>query len=147
MKNSEYLIVHKSILPTYFEQIILTRELINDKKYSVSEACKENGISRSTYYKYKDYIFRPNKDTGTKALFVLNALDIKGILSSILQVVYAQHGNIISINQDSPIDGTAHITISIDVCELEVSIEELKKAIEKIDGIKSVDIMGVEWWL
>ena len=29
MKNSEYLIVHKSILPSYYEQIILTRELIN----------------------------------------------------------------------------------------------------------------------
>lgn len=144
MKNSEYFIVHKSILPAYFEEIILTRELITDKKYSVSDACKQTGISRSTYYKYKDYIFRPNKNSGTKALFVLKTLDIKGILSSILQVVYAKHGNIISINQDSPIDGTAHITISIDVSELDYSIEELKNDIEKIEGIKSVDIMGVE---
>ncbi|MBQ8292750.1 MAG: ACT domain-containing protein [Bacilli bacterium] len=144
MKNNEYYIVHKSILPSYFEQIILTRELINDKKYSVSDACKESGISRSTYYKYKDYIFRPNKDSGTKALFVLKTFDVKGILSSILQVVYASHGNIISINQDSPIDGTAHISISIDVSEMDSSVEELKMTIEKLDGIKSVDIMGVE---
>lgn len=144
MKNNEYFIVHKSILPTYFEQVILTRELINDKKYSVSEACKVSGISRSTYYKYKDYIFRPNKDSGAKALFVLKTRDIKGILSTILQVVYTKHGNIISINQDSPIDGTACITISIDVGELTSSIAELKGDIEKIEGIQSVDIMGVE---
>lgn len=144
MKNNEYLIVHKSILPSYFEQIILTRELINDKKYSVSDACKESGISRSTYYKYKDYIFRPNKATGTKAVFDIKTLDVKGILSSILQVVYAKHGNIISINQDTPIDGTAHISISIDICELDATIEELKNVIEEIDGIKSVDIVGVE---
>lgn len=144
MKNNEYLIVHKSILPEYYEDIILTRELINDQKYSVSDACKETGISRSTYYKYKDYIFRPNKSTGTKALFGIKTVDIKGILSIILQVVYESHGNIISINQDSPIDGTAHITISIDVSELESSIEVLKENIEKIEGIKSVDIMGVE---
>ena len=144
MKNNEYLIVHKSILPEYFDQIILTRELINDQKYSVSDACKETGISRSTYYKYKDYIFRPNKTSGTKALFGIKTLDIKGILSVILQVVYESHGNIISINQDSPIDGTAHITISIDVSELDSSIEILRQNIEKIDGIKSVDIMGVE---
>lgn len=144
MKNNEYLIVHKSILPEYFDQIILTRELINDQKYSVSDACKETGISRSTYYKYKDYIFRPNKASGTKALFGIKTLDIKGILSVILQVVYESHGNIISINQDSPIDGTAHITISIDVSEIDSSIEILRQNIEKIDGIKSVDIMGVE---
>ena len=58
MKNNDYYIIHKSILPTYYEDIIKTRELINDLKISVSDACKANGISRSTYYKYKDYIFR-----------------------------------------------------------------------------------------
>jgi chorismate mutase len=144
MKNNEYFIVHKSILPDYYELIIQAREMINDKKYSISDACKLLNISRSTYYKYKDYIFRPNKSSGTKALFGIKTIDVKGILSVILQVVYESHGNIISINQDSPIDGTAHITISIDVCELDSSIEVLKGNIEKIEGIKSVDIMGVE---
>ena len=59
-------------------------------------------------------------------------------------MVYESHGNIISINQDTPIDGTAHINIVIDVSELASSIEVLKENIEKIEGIKSVDIMGVE---
>ena len=144
MKSNEYYIVHKSILPTYFDQVINTREQINDKKISVSDACKANGISRSTYYKYKDYIFRTNKTTGNKALFVIKTLDEKGILSAILQVVSLKHGNIISINQDSPIAGSAHINISIDVSELESSLEDLKVNIEALEGIKTVDIMGVE---
>lgn len=144
MKNNDYYIIHKSILPTYYEDIIKTRELINDLKISVSDACKANGISRSTYYKYKDYIFRTNKTTGNKALFVIKTLDEKGVLSAILQVVSSMHGNIISINQDSPIAGSAHITISIDISELEKNIEDLKQGIETLDGIKSVDIMGVE---
>ena len=144
MQNNDYYIIHKSILPTYYEDIIKTRELINDLKISVSDACKANGISRSTYYKYKDYIFRTNKTTGNKALFVIKTLDEKGVLSAILQVVSSMHGNIISINQDSPIAGSAHITISIDISELEKNIDDLKKGIEALDGIKSVDIMGVE---
>lgn len=144
MKSNEYYIVHNSILPTYFDQVIKTREQINDKKISVSDACKANGISRSTYYKYKDYIFRTNKTTGNKALFVIKTLDEKGILSAILQVVSLKHGNIISINQDSPIAGSAHINISIDVSELESSLEDLKVDIEALEGIKTVDIMGVE---
>ena len=74
MKSNEYFIVHKSVLPEYFEQVIKARELINDKNYSISDACKEQNISRSTYYKYKDYIFRPSKDSGNKAIFVVKTI-------------------------------------------------------------------------
>lgn len=144
MKSNEYFIVHKSVLPEYFEQVIKARELINDKNYSISDACKEQNISRSTYYKYKDYIFRPSKDSGNKAIFVVKTIDEKGILSSMLSIVYERVGNIISINQDTPLDGTAYITVSIDVSELNCSIEKLKEDLSNINGVKSVDIMGVE---
>lgn len=144
MKSNEYLIVHKSILPEYFEQVIQARELINDKNFSVSDACKQLNISRSTYYKYKDYIFRPSKNSGNKAIFVLKTIDEKGILSQILKVIYDKQGNIISINQDTPLDGTAYITLAIDVSELNSSIEQLKETMNTINGVKSVDIMGVE---
>ncbi len=144
MKSNEYFIVHKSILPEYFEQVIKARELINDKNYSISDACKLLNISRSTYYKYKDYIFSPSKDSGNKAIFVIKTIDEKGILSAILSIVYDKLGNIISINQDMPLDETAYITLSIDVSDLNCSIEELKDDLSKIAGVKSVDIMGVE---
>ena len=144
MKSNEYFIVHKSILPEYFEQVIKARELINDKKYSISDACKALNISRSTFYKYKDYIFRPSKDSGNKAIFVIKTIDEKGVLSTILSVVYEKLGNIISINQDKPLDETAYITLSIDVSELNCSIDKLKEDLSLINGVKSVDIMGVE---
>ena len=144
MKSNEYLIVHKSILPEYFEQVIQARELINDKNFSVSDACKQLNISRSTYYKYKDYIFRPSKDSGNKAIFVIKTIDEKGVLSSILSVVYENLGNVISINQDKPLDETAYITLSIDISELNCLIDDLKQSLTIINGVKSVDIMGVE---
>jgi chorismate mutase len=144
MKSNEYLIVHKSILPEYFEQVIQARELINDKNFSVSDACKQLNISRTTYYKYIDYIFRPSKNSGHKAIFVLKTIDEKGMLSQILKVIYDKQGNIISINQDTPLDGTAYITLAIDVSDLNSSIEQLKETMTTINGVKSVDIMGVE---
>ena len=36
MKSNEYLIVHKSILPEYFEQVIQARELINGNSISIN---------------------------------------------------------------------------------------------------------------
>lgn len=144
MKNNEYLIVHKSILPDFFDQVIEARELINAKKMSVSDACKSINISRSTYYKYKDFIFRPAKDSGSKVIFDIKTFDEKGILSAILQVISLNNGNVISINQDKPIDGNAHITMAINVTDLNVSIEDLKNGIGELTGVKTIDIMGVE---
>ena len=144
MKNSEYYIVHQSILPEYFEQVIRVRELINDKGYSVSDACKSENISRSTYYKYKDYIFRTGKNSGTKASYSIKTADEKGTLSNILQLVYNLGGNIISINQSTPIDQSAYINIAIDVSELNNTIEELTELIKQLPSVKAVDIIGVE---
>ena len=140
MKNNEYLIVHKSILPEYFDQVINARELIVERDYSVTEACKLNNISRSTYYKYKDYIFNLNKDSSNKILFNIKTIDEKGILSSILKVITESNGNVITINQDHPIDGSAIINVLIDTNDLSISIDELKNKINIIKGVKSIDI-------
>lgn len=140
MKNNEYLIVHKSILPNYFEQVIAAREMIVQKNYSVTEACKIQKLSRSTYYKYKDYIFKINKDSNNKILFNIKSIDEKGILSSILKEITDVSGNVITINQDYPIDGRADISIAIDTTDLTVLIDDLKEKIGNIIGVKSIDI-------
>ena len=60
-----YLIVHKSILPDYYEKVLQARKLMDSGKVrEVSQAVKQVGISRSTYYKYKDYIFEPSDAAG-----------------------------------------------------------------------------------
>ena len=71
---SDYLIVHKSILPEYFEKVLECRRLMESGKVrEVSQAVRQVGISRSTYYKYKDYIFEPTDLTGSrKAVFSMH---------------------------------------------------------------------------
>ena len=52
---SKYLLVDKAILPAYYEKVIEAKALLSSGRVKdVSEAVKEVGISRSTYYKYKD---------------------------------------------------------------------------------------------
>ena len=64
---SSYLIVHKSILPDYYEKVLECRRLMESGKVrEVSQAVKQVGISRSTYYKYKDFIFEPSDLTGSR---------------------------------------------------------------------------------
>ena len=55
--GSKYLVVDKSILPGYYEKVVEARKLLESGKVKdVSQAAKQVGISRSTYYKYRDYV-------------------------------------------------------------------------------------------
>ena len=141
MMNNKYLLVDKKILPSCYEKVIEARALLSSGKIKdVSEAAKQVGISRSTYYKYKDYVFKFNKENINKVLFSINTIDEKGVLSSILKVISECSGNIITINQEHPVDGSASIAIAIDVVELNVTIEEFKEKIKNISGVKQVSL-------
>lgn len=140
MKSNEYLIVHKSLLPDYLDQVIAARELINEKNYSITEACKLQNISRTTYYKYKDYVYKFNKENINKVLLNINTIDEKGVLSSILKLISECNGNIITINQEHPVDSSAFISIAIDVIDLNITIDELKERISMIHGVKAVNL-------
>ena len=140
MKSNEYLIVHKSLLPDYLDQVIVARELIEDKNYSITEACKLQNISRTTYYKYKDYVFKFTKDNINKVLLNINTYDEKGVLSSILKIISECNGNIITINQEHPVDSSAFISIAVDVVDLNISVDELKEKISLLSGVKAVNL-------
>ena len=65
--QSNYLIVDRRILPDYYEKVVQARDMLREGRVKeVSEAVKLVGISRSTYYKYKDYIFAPSNETACK---------------------------------------------------------------------------------
>ncbi|MDD3171178.1 MAG: ACT domain-containing protein [Bacilli bacterium] len=142
--KDDYLIVHKSILPEYFNEVINARNLITDKSYSVSDACKMVGISRNTYYKYKDFVFVPALDQGKKGIFAFRLDHKKGVLSNILNFVASSGGNILAINQEMPIHGSAYVTITVDCLDLELTIEEFIEKLKKIIGVSSVDLIALE---
>ena len=140
----EYFLVHKRILPDYFALVIECRELIEGAKMSVSDACKKVNISRSTYYKYKDFVFTQKQSIHQTAIIAIRMDDQKGLLGTVLSVISNRHGNIITLNQDMPINQVAYITISISIAELTISISELIKEITIIEGVKLVELLAIE---
>ena len=97
--KSDYLIVHKEFLPDYFEKVVAARELLRRGKIrEVSEAARTVGISRSTYYKYKDYVFMPSEGNACKkAVISLILSHEKGILSRVLNMMSALGANIVKV--------------------------------------------------
>lgn len=142
MRN-DYLIIHKSILPDFYVLVVKARELIENEACSVSAACLQVGISRSTYYKYKDYIFNSTREFGRKAIFAFKTFDKKGVLSNILNVVNETEGSVIAINQGIPIKDSAYITLTLDLTEFSEPIDEMLVKFKKIKYVKSVNILAI----
>ncbi|HHZ02029.1 MAG TPA: ACT domain-containing protein [Tissierellia bacterium] len=144
MKN--YLIVSKKILPDVYEKVIEARNLINQGKVKgISEAVKIVGISRSTYYKYKDYVFSPDENSiGRKAVISMMLKHEKGVLSAVLNHLSQVHANILTINQSIPINGKASVSISLDVSDISKPVDEIIAEMKKIYGVSSVKLLSVE---
>ena len=143
---SEYLLVDKSILPSYYEKVIEAKHLISSgSAKDVSEAVKAVGISRSTYYKYKDYVFSISSDTGARRAVVSMSLSHKaGLLSEVLNCLSQQGANILTITQNLPINHRAHVVISIDVSQVRNDTDTLCRTIGIIDGVSSVKLIAIE---
>lgn len=142
---NKYYIVSKEILPDYYDKVIEAKNLIESKKVKgVSEAVKEVGISRSTYYKYKDYIFVPSDTLGRKATLSFVLEHHKGVLSNILNIIADYNGNILTINQDIPINNNAILTITLDAVELSLPIDDLLTHLAQLKGVASVKLIAIE---
>ena len=142
----QYLIIHKSILPEYYEKVIEARRLIETGKIKdVSQAVKQVGISRSTYYKYKDFILEPTEISGgRKAVLSMMLNHEQGILSALLQSITESRANVLTITQSLPIRDRASVTISLDVSEVDGSMEDFVAKLSEVPGVEQVRVLAVE---
>ena len=142
----DYLLVHKSILPDYFDKVLEAKELVDEGKVkNVNEAASRCGISRSTYYKYRDYILRTsNLQTGRKAVLGMLLTHEAGVLSSVLQTISNTGASVLTITQSLPIHGRASVTISLDVGTLSGTINSLIQRISGQKGVENPRLIAVE---
>lgn len=137
-------VVRKEALPSVLIKTIHVKELLETKKASsISEAIEKAGISRGAYYKYKDLIM-PFYDMQSekKVTFLMVLEDVKGVLSKILNIMAKYNVNVITINQNVPINNVANVTITVDTFDLKIKIEDLIKKIAATEGVKKVDIIS-----
>lgn len=141
-----YLLIHKDILPDYYEKVLAVRRMLeNGKEKDVSHAAKLAGISRSTYYKYKDYILEPTElDSGRKAVLSMLLDHEPGVLSTLLTRISEKGGSVLTINQNMPIHGKASVTIGLDVSEMNAGTDELVEAVASVPGVDNARLVAIE---
>ena len=141
-----YLLIHKDILPDYYEKVLAVRRMLeNGKEKDVSHAVKLAGISRSTYYKYKDYILEPTElDSGRKAVLSMLLADEPGVLSAMLNRLSDLGANILTITQSLPVHRKASVTLSLDVSNLQEPSSGMFTKLETCPGVEQVRLIALE---
>lgn len=143
---SKYYVVSDDILPDVLEQVMQARILLQSGKAKrISEAVKMVGISRGTYYKYKDAVFSFNAEqSNRKAIISMILRNEKGTLSKVLSLVSVKQVNVLAINQTIPINGIANVALTLDISDLEISIQSLVSLIEAMPMVEKADLVAVE---
>lgn len=141
-----YLIVERSALPDYFIKVVEARRLLESGACAqVSDAVREVGISRSTYYKYKDKIMEPSQlNIGRKASLMLTLSHEAGMLSRVLNAVSAFGANILTITQSLPVHGKASIMLTLDIAQMQESAEHMIETLQEVKGVEKVRLLAVE---
>ncbi len=134
---ASYFVVKQKAVPEVLLKVVEAKRLLESEKVlTVQEAVDAVGISRSSFYKYKDDIFQFHDNSQGKTLTLSFQMDDEpGLLSDVLKIVAEYHANILTIHQSIPIDGVASLSLSIQVLQ---NTGDVSRMLEKMEGQKGV---------
>lgn len=146
MEDEKYYVIKKKAVPEVLLKVLEVQKLLDTRQaVSVMEAAENVGISRSSYYKYKDDIFPfYAKEKGKNITFVIEIKDQPGVMVSILEVFARYHANILTIHQSIPVNGIASLTLSVEVLSDTGDISQMVETIEQQQGIHYLKILARE---
>lgn len=146
MREDRFYIVNEKVLPEIFLKVIKVKELLyTGQVKDITEGVREVGISRSAYYKYKDYVYPMSEGVNSKKLTIYVSMNHEaGALSKVLDEVADAKGNILTINQDIPVNMTCYVTATIDISNMDIRVNELIERVTNIPKVKSVKVLAME---
>ena len=141
LKKDKFYLVQEDILPEAIKKTIKVKEILKlGEAKTINEAVERMDLSRSAYYKYKDYVFPFYEIAQGKIVSITVSMsNDPGMLSSILRAIAESNGSILTINQDIPLQGIANVTIAFETKDLSTTLEECLDNIRSIRGILKVE--------
>ena len=144
--GSGLVVVSADVLPDIVLKVLAAKRMRARGEVSTStEACRAVGISRSAYYKYKDSVFNYEERLTNNIVSVYCILrDEKGVLSSIISRLYELGTNILTINQNIPVDSVATVTFSVRFDRDSLNTARLTEELSKVAGVVDAKIISGE---
>ncbi len=144
--KSRYFVVKQKAVPEVLLKVVEAKKMLEtERALTVQEAADKVGISRSSFYKYKDDIFPFYDNTKGKTITLAVQMDdVQGLLSDLLHVVAEYKANILTIHQSIPVNGVATLTLSVEVREDTGNVASMIGELEDVRGVHYVKILSRE---
>lgn len=145
-ETTQYFVVRKKAVPEVLLKVVEAKRLLETEKVlTIQDAVDAVGISRSSFYKYKDDIFQFHDNSqGTTFTLTFQMDDEPGILSDVLKIIAEYQANILTIHQSIPINGIASLSLSIQVLKTTGDISKMLEQMENKQGVHHVKILAKE---
>ena len=75
------------------------------------------------------------------ATFNARLQDNAGVLSSVMNEIYLAGANVLSINQSSPVNDVANVSITVSLNDSALTTEEILSKIKEVSGVKSAELI------
>ena len=139
-ETTKYFVVKQKAIPEVLLKVVEAKRLLESEKVlTIQEAVDAVGISRSSFYKYKD-----DNSQGTTITLTFQMDDEPGILSDVLKIIAEYRANILTIHQSIPINGIASLTLSIQVLQTTGDISRMIEQLEGQPRVHHVKILAKE---
>lgn len=145
-EKDNYYVVKKKALPEVLIKVVEAKRLLEtNRAMTVWDATEQVGLSRSSFYKYKEDIF-PFRDNvkGKTITFVIQVDDEPGLLSRVLGKIAEYKANVLTIHQTIPINGIASLTLSVDILSETGDSSSMIEEIEHLSGVHYLKILSRE---
>jgi chorismate mutase len=73
---------------------------------------------------------------------LIAVIDIKGVLSDMLAFMSDAGCNILTINQNVPVNGVANITVTVQTENMRLSTDRLITGLQSVRGVRKVNILA-----
>lgn len=143
---TRYYVVKQKAVPEVLLKVVEAKRLLDSERaYTIQDAVDKVGISRSSFYKYKDDIFPFHDSTqGMTITLTFQMDDEPGLLSDVLKIIADFQANILTIHQSIPINGVASLSISVQVLATTGDVSDMLEAMENQKGVHYVKILAKE---
>lgn len=144
--GTKYYVIKEQAVPEVLLKVVEAKKLLDaGRVHTINEAADRVGISRSSFYKYKDDIFQFHENSqGTTITLTFQMEDEPGLLSDVLKIIAEFGANILTIHQSIPINGVASLSLSVQALPTTGNVSEMLEVMEQQKGVKNVKILAME---